>query len=59
MKPKNIWKKAWGAVLALTMSAGLLAGCGSSGEEDSQDRLQSESSSGEKVFCRALFMILS
>ena len=50
MKPKNIWKKAWGAVLALTMSAGLLAGCGSSGEEDSQDRLQSESSSGEKVF---------
>ena len=25
MKPKNIWKKAWGAVLALTMSAGLLA----------------------------------
>src|SRR5699024_6593563 len=50
MKPKNIWKKAWGAVLALTMSAGLLAGCGASGEEDSQDRLQSESSSGEKVF---------
>ena len=50
MKPKNIWKKAWGAVLALTMSAVLLAGCGSSGEEDSQDRLQSESSSGEKVF---------
>ena len=50
MKPKNIWKKAWGAVLALTMSAGLLAGCGSSGEEDSQDRSQSESSSGEKVF---------
>lgn len=50
MKPKNIWKKAWGAVLALTMSAGLLAGCGSSGEEDSQDRSQSESSSGKKVF---------
>lgn len=43
-------EKGVGAVLALTMSAGLLAGCGSSGEEDSQDRSQSESSSGEKVF---------
>lgn len=53
MKRKNLWKKTGAVVLALTMSAGLLAGCGSSGEEDSQDTAQSESSSeetGEKVF---------
>ena len=55
MKPKNIWKKAWGAVLALTMSAGLLAGCGSSGEEDSQDRSQSETSSNS---ASSIFVIL-
>ena len=46
MRKKYLQRKAWGSLLALTLSAGLLSGCGSSGTESTGD----ESASGEKVF---------
>ena len=46
MKEKNLWRKTWAAMLVLTMSTGLLAGCGSSGTENTGQG----SASGEKVF---------
>ena len=46
MKPKNIWKKAWGAVLALTMSAGLLAGCGSGGSAPAGSETETQEEAG-------------
>ena len=46
MRKKYLKRKAWGTLLALTLSAGLLSGCGSSGTESTGDA----SASGEKVF---------
>ena len=46
MRKKYLQRKAWGSLLALTLSAGLLSGCGSSGTESTADA----SASGEKVF---------
>lgn len=60
MKRKGLWKKTGAILLTLTMTAGLLAGCGSSGssasdspesEQEAGENSQAASSSeGEKVF---------
>ena len=46
MRKKYLQRKVWGSLLALTLSIGLLSGCGSSGTENTGG----ESASGEKVF---------
>lgn len=46
MRKKYLQRKAWGTLLALTLSTGLLSGCGSSGTE----KTKGEAASGEKVF---------
>lgn len=56
MRRKNLWKKAGAAFLAVAMTVGMLAGCGSSGSEslspDGTENIteDSEVSGGEKVF---------
>lgn len=54
MRREKLWKRAGAFLLAASMSAGLLAGCGASDTENSGTETESaqteESASGEKVF---------